>query len=911
MRSATLALTIAAAGLAGPPAASPAEPQGLGTAAWIWSADGTFATGVSSGTRYFRLSFDVGERPLERAFAWFAADNRFVAFLNGHQLATGDDWRHPVRVGLRRHLYPGVNILAVRVTNDGPGQTPAGLLASICISYRDGQTVWHRSDSSWLVTSDASEGWTLPGLDAADWAPATEVCQHGDPPWGTLGPDAPSAAVPASFPTFHARGQQAVMDALRDLAYRHYRVLRAGATMWDAWLVPPSLWPATASRADYLRNQWRRALSERDIDPDGYVHTHQHFSYAHNAGWPFPIWTQAGLDPDGQTLTAGWHFHGPRADPMYLNAVKQLEGSAHVGPTATQGWTLHDLVVERVDDAGWHLRVVGDRPHLTSPGTRSFATSNAPFVQVRLRPAHPLREHKIGLGWCHIGDSDFSSDRRVDDRLVADDADAWVYHTFRLYDQPNWEGRIERIRVHLPPEPGQVYCLDSVFTVYDTRHPINNASFVIGACDYFRWTGDVAFLRANIDRLRHAMRFHVTELGIEEHGVIFVPWVGHDGRSGVTQTAAGRKRIHFGRGIGNNYFDLLPFGGFDLYATVQFCAAAEALAVLEDAIAQHATWRIVPPGTDWSAAKLRQLVEHVKTVARRKFWSTERGRFVGAIDVTGTAHDYGFTFVNLEAIHHGIADGQQARAILGWIMGKRTVAGDTSTAGDIYHWQFAPRVTTRRNLDWYNFAWNAPEELAWGEQVQDGGAVLGWSYYDLHARLQVCGPQNAWHRLREIVDWYEEVQEAGGYRKYYSQPGRGTLQGGGTAGGLGIDQEFLESALLIHFLLDGFMGFVPTPTGFSWQPRLPDALPTLRIDRVRYRGCVLALEASAKRLQIDVVSGASSTLTLELPAGEWGLRQSDAAQTPDQQQATDGEMRIRLKAGQSLVFERAPSSADR
>ncbi|OHB69989.1 MAG: hypothetical protein A2V70_05770 [Planctomycetes bacterium RBG_13_63_9] len=83
-----------------------------------------------------------------------------------------------------------------------------------------------------------------------------------------------------------------------------------------------------------------------------------------------------------------------------------------------------------------------------------------------------------------------------------------------------------------------------------------------------------------------------------------------------------------------------------------------------------------------------------------------------------------------------------------------------------------------------------------GDQVQDGGAVLGFSYYDLMARLKVLGPDNAWQRLTGILDGFEDVQSEDGYRAYYARPGRGTLQGGGTPGGLGIDHEFLESVLV-------------------------------------------------------------------------------------------------------------------
>ena len=104
------------------------------------------------------------------------------------------------------------------------------------------------------------------------------------------------------------------------------------------------------------------------------------------------------------------------------------------------------------------------------------------------------------------------------------------------------------------------------------------------------------------------------------------------------------------------------------------------------------------------------------------------------------------------------------------LTGQRVVEGDTATGQDIYHWRFAPRSTTRRNLDYYFWGWSNPESVPWGYQVQDGGAVLGFSYHDLMARLKTAGPDDAWQRLRSILAWFDEVQSAGGYREYYKDP---------------------------------------------------------------------------------------------------------------------------------------------
>jgi len=64
-----------------------------------------------------------------------------------------------------------------------------------------------------------------------------------------------------------------------------------------------------------------------------------------------------------------------------------------------------------------------------------------------------------------------------------------------------------------------------------------------------------------------------------------------------------------------------------------------------------------------------------------------------------------------------------------WLSGERAVEGDTAQGAGIYHWRFAPRATTKRNIEYYFWAWSAPESIPFGAQIQDGGAVLGWSYH--------------------------------------------------------------------------------------------------------------------------------------------------------------------------------------
>lgn len=68
--------------------------------------------------------------------------------------------------------------------------------------------------------------------------------------------------------------------------------------------------------------------------------------------------------------------------------------------------------------------------------------------------------------------------------------------------------------------------------------------------------------------MRRALRYALEEFSVRQLKHVRVPWVGHDGRSGLELSPSGEKRIRHGLGVGNNYWDLLPFGGHDALATV-------------------------------------------------------------------------------------------------------------------------------------------------------------------------------------------------------------------------------------------------------------------------------------------------------------------------------------------------------
>jgi hypothetical protein len=407
-----------------------------------------------------------------------------------------------------------------------------------------------------------------------------------------------------------------------------------------------------------------------------------------------------------------------------------------------------------------------------------------------------------------------------------------------VYRVPGWTGTITQFRIGFDnPGPAKIV-IKSFHTAPDTRHNINNLNFIRGVHDYFMWSRDLTFLRDQVGRVRTAMRFVEREFQTRTKKCVYTTWPGHEGRSGV-RYVDGQKQVIPGQGIGSNYWDLLPFGGEDSLATIYYYDTLLDLADLEEQIAKNPQWTVATGADAFDPADLRKHARDVKAYGQRKFWNEKTGRF-GTVDLDGKMNDYGWTFLNNEAIYYDFASPEQAKAIRGWISGTRQVDGDTSSGADIYHWRFGPRSSTLRNVDYYFWGWSNPEAIPFGAQVQDGGAVLGWSYHDLMAILKVEGPDACRLRLRAILNWFDETQTEGGYRAYYGKdPNRGTMQGANVPGGLGLDKEFFESILVPQVMLYGFMGLRPTPDGFSIDPRLPRDWPELTITRIHLHEHVL------------------------------------------------------------------------
>lgn len=670
---------------------------------------------------------------------------------------------------------------------------------------------------------------------------------------------ASASPVPDDFPRFLAPGHEQDMSLVRDLYWLHYEPSGPLIPLWDEWMPKATLWPAMGKDAQLraMGNRWAAALAGRQINTEGYVSTQQHDGPAHAEGWPFPRWMEAG--------GIGWHF-APLGVPGYEAPLVKPDG-----------WKLAGAQGRPLTDKGWPLELIAPKASAQTP-TFAIEARSAPWLRLNWR-ASGLEGANGYVEWTTKTEPEFSADRRAyfsaagnagavqaslpmggnGGKLVSSSAETRTM--IPMYRLGNWKGTITGLRIAFDNAGPAHVLIKSFHTACDTRITVNNRNFIRGCRDYFVWTGDLSFLRSQIARVRTAMRFIMREFDTRNRKCIYTTWRGHEGRSGVRRIN-GRKVIVPGEGIGGNYWDILPFGGEDLQATIYYYDSLQDLAELEEQIARHPQWNIASGADAFDPADLRNHAQEVKAYGTKRFWNEKTGRF-GTVDLDGHMHDYGFTLANCEAVCYDFATPQQARSIYDWLSGKRIVAGDTSVGEDIYHWRFAPRATTLRNLDYYVWGWSSPESIPWGSQVQDGGAVLGFAYQDLMARLKVAGPDDAWQRLRQILAWFSDVKSAGGYRDYYSNPSRGTMQGGNVAGGLGLDKEFFESILPPQVMLYGFLGLEPTVDGCVVDPRLPSDFKELSITRIHLHDHVLDIRVTSDTIDVIDHTPASDPLKIE------------------------------------------------
>jgi len=350
-------------------------------------------------------------------------------------------------------------------------------------------------------------------------------------------------------------------------------------------------------------------------------------------------------------------------------------------------------------------------------------------------------------------------------------------------------------------------------TKYDPRHFTTNPNFILACYRYYAWTKDREFLQSNIDRIRSAMNFMLIQLKGSD-GIITLPDKDHGGTTSD---------------VASNYWDDLPFGGISAYENAYFYASLGAMASVESAL-----------GNADKAKDYNDLREKCRKRYNELFWNDKAGRYIGCIDKNGTVHDYGFTYVNTEAATYGLPDKSQVERIYHWMEQEKTSSGKTDTYS---RYRFAPRVNTIDCKGWWYL--NGKAEIPsqqFDTHLENGGAVLYTSGYDVMARAKYLGADNAFKRFKDILARYNEPDNlCGGVPLRYGE---------NTGWQVGTDQPFPESGLAPVSFLYAFLGIQATADGLMITPNLPTELKYAGVKNLRYRG--LMLEITETRTSINI-----------------------------------------------------------
>ena len=682
------------------------------------------------------------------------------------------------------------------------------------------------------------------------------------------------------FYTRHSRSEEET--AINDMQ------LGTGGTAWKAWETMSLVWfdsSNTNFRKDSfsLLTQW---LYSAPVDDYGYC-------------WStMASLEQANVTPAGNNFGMGWPFPNYDGSNYYdweFNGYKV---------TDTEGWEVEaegTLLSSKIGDGLWTNKVqdISEITFSRDMGSYGIPTSEAPYLEMDIRWCVDglFTENDVDdvyLSWQIQGTNEWFTVKQSDYTARSVDITAnYANHIYMpMYLHPAWgtDNNVTALKITVKAKENKTLTgevnLNCVRGNYDSRQIDNGFNLVEAVKLYYEFTGDKKILEDTLNRCRKVAMFMVYNLDGENGLVDLSNFVGHNGgviADGVSQT------------IASSYWDVLSLSPKSLYAQVLYYQTLQNLAYLESAAKSENITVEAPEiklndgGTiayEFDEAYLQKLAGKVAHEVQKPvdaqnktgFFDTEKGRFIEGFNMHGDVVDYGSTIFNNMVVAAGMATKSQGEKVVSWISGERIIEGDDAVGymGDldeylnygIYDYEFAPRTTTVKNSKQYTSGHYTEANKAYSASCQDGGAIMFTSYYDMQARIQTRGVDNAYNRLKGIRDWYLKVYDFaqengyGGaqfYRSYYSSEVGIPLQGMNVAGSLGLDSEFIENAIVYAIVPFGFFNLESkSAKTLSVTPMLPKELSFWRMENLKFNGVLYDLEAGDDYVLLESVRGNTS-----------------------------------------------------
>ena len=592
--------------------------------------------------------------------------------------------------------------------------------------------------------------------------------------------------------------------------------------------------------------------------------------YSVPQGWPFPYWEITVENADN------------RANLRYVHTIEfNFNDSGH---PASQGWTAENGTFNinggygnfasnsNVNDFTIH------RPNINTLLTRmgGIDSAYAPMIDIEIEyTGSNVADYEIAFkvagddSWHYAPQRYYAStpNQNVNGHVH-------VRQFFDIYLCEEWNHQIiTDLGVRFVAQEGKTMTITGGKINFmrpspDTRQTMATYQYILAMYNYYIFTRDTELLLRTMNKARRGILFLTHALKGAEGLLSIEYFYGHDGVIPYSVTSRPNDRLAY-HGIANGYWDLNVYPQYNFETNVDFYQVLKAMAVLEDAASREeaddksniSVKNRMPLNPEriyynYDADSLNALADQVKVNIEKPigkvaeevddtynagdyhyrhqggFYNPETGRFaVGINECTGELLDLGYTYLNMEAIACGVGTEEQQLSIMKWIDGQRIISADKSTGKDIYFYEFAARANTKDTDQYLNFYRDENNVQlyregfrgkTWSRSVQNGGAIIAWSYFDLIARAKVLGVNNALKRLAEMKKWYKKILKDGGdsyyfYSTYYDDLEMQLMMEDpdmlriyriqtNQTGSLGLDHDFIESAILIRAIPDAVFG---------------------------------------------------------------------------------------------------------
>lgn len=350
--------------------------------------------------------------------------------------------------------------------------------------------------------------------------------------------------------------------------------------------------------------------------------------------------------------------------------------------------------------------------------------------------------------------------------------------------------------------------------------------FICAVFNDYLWSRDLLFLRQMRPRAEAVMTY-MMETMQGRSGLLLCPAV----YTGLADTS-----------LNTTYMDCYREGGSVTWIEAGYYTALQDMAALENVL-----------GDRQKGAGYAAVARKLPARFHARLWNGNTGRYVGWRDSGGTLHDYGFTYLNLEALARGLGTASEADNIFQWLdngAASPTVMGGHRGSTDIYQCVVAPRSNTVPipAADWDPWSVSPAlrgSSMGYGALVEDGGAMLWVNFYDVMARLRWLDADSAWRKLTDML--FRVQGDPLRFTESVTHPtniyGEGYLEVGPADGP--------ENGLAGTSPLYGFMGIQPKPDGLYASPNLPTSLLSLTGSRVCYGSAVCRIRVSRGRMIVD------------------------------------------------------------